>query len=72
MPAHGSLWRMVRPLEEGATAPWLRLYYSLLHDLSVGAHSTASIAKVDLLLIEFTTPPERSIYPSCTAATIAN
>ncbi len=33
MPARGALWRIVRPLEEGATAPWLRLYYNLLHEL---------------------------------------
>ena len=45
MPAHGSLWRLVRPLEEGATAPWLRIYYTLLFDLSHGAHTTESVAK---------------------------
>ena len=45
MAAHGSLWRIVRPLAEGATAPWLRLYYALLYDLCHGTHTTESVAK---------------------------
>lgn len=46
MAAHGSLWRMVRPLEEGATAPWLRLYYALLVELCGSVRSVDEIAKI--------------------------
>ena len=46
MATDGSLWRVVRPLEEGAAAPWLRIYYSLLFDLCSCKHTVENIAKV--------------------------
>ena len=45
MPAHGSLWRLVRPLQEGATAPWLRIYYSLLFDLCRSSENLDAVAR---------------------------
>lgn len=46
MPAHGSLWRLVRPLREGATATWVRLYYDLLYELFFTARTTQDVAKI--------------------------
>lgn len=44
--ASGSLWRLIRPLSEGATAPWLRLHYNLLYELFFAAGDTAAVARI--------------------------
>ena len=45
MGAHEPLWRVVRPLEEGATASWMRLYYDHLYQMSFRARTVEEVAK---------------------------
>ncbi len=46
MSAHGALWRIVRPLREGATASWMRSYYEHLYELAFHARTVEQVAKV--------------------------
>jgi hypothetical protein len=40
------LWRVIRPLHEGPSASWMRLYYDLLYELACSAHSVDDAAKI--------------------------
>ena len=40
-----SLWRVIRPLQEGATAGWMRLYYGHLYDMSFNVRTVEDVAK---------------------------
>jgi hypothetical protein len=40
------LWRIVRPLKEGATAGWMRSYYEHLYQLTFRARTVADVAKI--------------------------
>lgn len=44
MSARGQLWRVVRPLREGATASWMRTYYQHLFDMSFRARNVEDVA----------------------------
>jgi hypothetical protein len=46
MSAHQPLWRVVRPLREGATAGWMRSYYEHLYQLSFRARTVEDVAKI--------------------------
>jgi hypothetical protein len=46
MSAHGPLWRVVRPLREGATASWMRTYYEHLYEMSFHARTVEDVAKI--------------------------
>ena len=46
MNAGGPLWRVVRPLREGATASWMRTYYEHLYDMSFRARTVEDVAKL--------------------------
>jgi hypothetical protein len=46
MGPHGALWRIVRPLREGATAGWMREYYEHLYELAFRARTVEQVAKV--------------------------
>ncbi len=45
MGAHEPLWRVIRPLQEGATAGWMRLYYDHLHQMSFRVRTIEDVAK---------------------------
>lgn len=38
------LWRVIRPLQEGATAGWMRLYYEHLYQVSFVAQTVEDVA----------------------------
>jgi hypothetical protein len=42
----GSLWRVVRPLEEGASAGWMRLYYDHMYQMAFHARTVEDVAKI--------------------------
>lgn len=46
MAAHGPVWRVTRPLREGATAGWMRLYYDHLYELCFHARDIEDVAKI--------------------------
>lgn len=46
MAAHGPVWRISRPLREGATAGWMRLYYDHLYELCFVAQNVEDVAKI--------------------------
>ena len=46
MSAYGPLWRVIRPLREGATASWMRSYYEHLYDMSFRARNVEEVAKL--------------------------
>jgi hypothetical protein len=45
MSSHGALWRIVRPLRDGATASWIRSYYEHLYELAFEARTLEEVAK---------------------------
>lgn len=46
MAANGPIWRVMRPLREGATAGWMRLYYDHLYELCFLARDIEDVAKI--------------------------
>ncbi len=46
MSAYGPLWRVVRPLREGASASWMRNYYEHLYEMAFHAVTVEDVAKI--------------------------
>ena len=54
----GSLWRVVRPLEEGASAGWMRLYYEHMYQMAFRARTVEDVAKLAIANAYATFRPE--------------
>ena len=54
----GSLWRVVRPLEEGASAGWMRLYYEHMYQMAFHARTIEDVAKLAIANAHATFRPE--------------
>ena len=46
MSGQQQLWRIVRPMKEGATAGWMRSYYEHLFQLTFNARTVEDVAKI--------------------------
>ncbi len=51
-------WRIIRPLREGASASWMRLYYDLLYELAFSAETVDDAAKIAIAHAHATFLPE--------------
>jgi hypothetical protein len=52
------LWRVVRPMKEGATAGWMRSYYEHLFQLTFSARTVEDVAKIAIEYAYRTFRPE--------------
>jgi hypothetical protein len=46
MNAPRALWRVVRPLRDGATASWMRTYYEQLYEMAFHGRTVEDVAKI--------------------------
>ena len=58
MSGHQQLWRIVRPMKEGATAGWMRSYYEHLFQLTFSARTVEDVAKIAIEYAHRTFRPE--------------
>ncbi len=58
MNRRGSLWRIIRPLEEGATAGWMRVYYDHMYQMAFRARTIEDVAKISIAHAHATFRPQ--------------